>query len=265
MRLCSIASGSSGNCIYVGSDRTHLLIDAGISKKRIEDGLRELGIAGESLCGILVTHEHSDHIQGLGVFSRKYKIPIYATRGTIQGIRDYKNLGKMPEGLLREIEVDRQFELGDLSVEAFAISHDANEPSGYRISGGEHSVAVATDLGVYDDYTVSKLQNLDAIVLEANHDIHMLEVGSYPYYLKQRVLGRQGHLSNELSGRLLCDILHKNLKYVLLGHLSKENNYSELAYETVKMEVKMSEIPYQPEDFGMEVAKRDALSRIITI
>ena len=155
--------------------------------------------------------------------------------------------------------------LGDLSVEAFAISHDANEPSGYRIEQGDHSVAVATDLGIYDEYTVSKLQNLDAVLLEANHDIHMLEVGSYPYYLKQRVLGKRGHLSNELSERLLCDILHDNLKYVLLGHLSKENNYSELAYETVKMEVLLSDVPYKPGDFRMEVAKRDMPSDIITV
>ena len=147
----------------------------------------------------------------------------------------------------------------------FAISHDANEPSGYRIEQGGQSVAVATDLGIYDEYTVSKLQNLDAVLLEANHDIHMLEVGSYPYYLKQRVLGNRGHLSNELSGRLLCDILHENLKHVLLGHLSKENNYSELAYETVKMEVLLSDVPYKPGDFRMEVARRDVPSDIITV
>ena len=106
---------------------------------------------------------------------------------------------------------------------------------------------------------------MDAVLLEANHDIHMLEVGSYPYYLKQRVLGNRGHLSNELSGRLLCDILHENLKHVLLGHLSKENNYSELAYETVKMEVLLSDVPYKPGDFRMEVARRDMPSDIITV
>ena len=134
MRLCSIASGSSGNCIYVGSDHTHLLIDTGISKKRIEEGLKNLEIKGEELDGILLTHEHSDHIQGLGVFSRKYGIPVYATPGTIRGVREYKKLGEIPDGLFREIDVDQKFTLGDLSVEAFAISHDANEPSGYQSS-----------------------------------------------------------------------------------------------------------------------------------
>ncbi len=127
------------------------------------------------------------------------------------------------------------------------------------------SVAVATDLGIYDEYTVSKLKSLDAVLLEANHDIHMLEVGSYPYYLKRRVMGDKGHLSNELSGRLLCDILHDNLKHILLGHLSKENNYAKLAYETVKLEVTLSDNIYKGEDLDMAVARRDMISEIITV
>ena len=265
MRMCSIASGSSGNCIYVGSDDTHLLVDTGISKKRIEEGLKTLELKGEDLDGILITHEHSDHIQGLGVFSRKYEIPIYGTPGTIRGIRDYKNLGKMPEGLYHEIQVDKEFKLGDIDVHPFAISHDANEPSGYRIENGKKSVAVATDLGVYDDYTVEHLSDLNAVVLEANHDIHMLEVGPYPYPLKRRVMGDKGHLSNELSGKLLCDILHDDLQYVVLGHLSKENNYEELAYETVKLEISIGDNPYKGDDIPMMVAKRDQVSDIITL
>ena len=239
MRLCSIASGSSGNCIYVGSDRTHLLVDTGISKKRIEEGLKELEIKGKELDGILITHEHADHIQGLGVFSRKYEIPIYGTPGTIRGIRDYKNLGKMPEGLYHEIQVDKEFKLGDIDVHPFAISHDANEPSGYRFEQDGKKIAVATDLGKYD--------------------------GPYPYYLKQRVLGDRGHLSNELSGRLLCDILHNNLQSVLLGHLSKENNYEELAYETVRLEVTLGQNPYKGDEIPIAVAKRDQVSAVIEV
>ena len=265
MRLCSIASGSSGNCIYVGSDQTHLLVDTGISKKKIDAGLKELDIKGDELKGILITHEHSDHIQGLGVFSLKYEIPIYATPGTIAGIRSYGPLGKMPEGLLNPIHTDESFTLGDITIDPFRISHDANEPSGYRMNCGGKSVAVATDLGIYDEYTVEKLQNLDAVLLEANHDIHMLEVGSYPYYLKRRVMGDKGHLSNELSGRLLCDILHDNLKHIVLGHLSKENNYAKLAYETVKLEVTLGDNDYRGEDLDMAVANRDMISEIITV
>lgn len=263
MRLCSIASGSSGNCIYVGSDSTHLLVDTGISKKRIEESLTELEVKGEELKGILVTHEHSDHIQGLGVFCRKYEVPIYATKGTIAGICACKTLGKMPKGLFHEISSDEKFDIGDLTVKPFAISHDANEPTGFRIEHEEKSVAVATDLGIYDDYIVENLQGLDAVVLEANHDIHMLEVGPYPYPLKRRVLGDHGHLSNELSGRLLCKILHDNMKYVVLGHLSRENNFPELAYETVKLEVTMGNTPFNGNDIPLMVADRDQMSKIL--
>lgn len=265
MRLCSIASGSSGNCIYVGSANTHLLVDTGISKKKIEAGLRELDIKGEELDGILITHEHSDHIQGLGVFSRKYGVPVYATPGTIRGIEGYTALGRIPEGLLHPIAIDESFMLGDITIDPFQISHDANEPSGYRMDCGGKSVAVATDLGSYDEYTVSKLQNLDAVLLEANHDIHMLEVGSYPYHLKRRVMGDKGHLSNEVSGRLLCDILHDKLKHIVLGHLSKENNYARLAYETVKLEVTLGNNVYKGEELDMRVANRDMVSDILMV
>ncbi len=265
MRLCSIASGSSGNCIYVGDDHTHLLVDTGISKKRVEAGLNVLEIRGEELKGILITHEHSDHIQGLGVFSRRYKIPIYATKGTIEGIKKCDSLGKLPGGILHEIRIDEKFCLGGLKISPFAISHDANEPCGYRIESDNKAAAVVTDLGTYDEYTVDNLKNLNAVVLEANHDLHMLEVGPYPYPLKRRVMGDRGHLSNELSGRLLCDILHDELQSVVLGHLSRENNYAELAYETVKLEVTMGDNPYRGEEIPIIVAKRDAISDIITL
>lgn len=265
MKLCSIASGSSGNCIYVGGSDTNILIDVGISKKRIEEGLKEIGVSCESLDGILVTHEHSDHIQGLGVFSRKYKVPVYATEGTIRGIEAYKGLGKMPEGLLRPVKIDETFSLGSLSIRPFAISHDAIEPSGFRVEEDEKTIAVVTDLGVYDEYIVENLKDVNALVLEANHDIHMLEVGPYPYPLKRRVMGNRGHLSNELSGRLLCDILHDNLQCVMLGHLSKDNNYESLAYETVKLEVTLGDNPYNGDDIQIMVAKRDEVSEVVEV
>lgn len=265
MRICSIASGSSGNCTYIGGEHTNFLVDTGISKKRIEEGLKELDVKGEELDGIFITHEHVDHIQGLGVFSRKYGIPIYATPGTIRGIQNYSGLGKMPEGLLNEIRADEPFVMKDTMIRPFRISHDANEPTGFRFEEKGKAVAVATDLGIYDEYIIRNLSNLDAVLLEANHDIHMLEVGGYPYYLKQRVMGNKGHLSNELSGRLLCAILHDNLKQVILGHLSKENNYEELAYETVKLEVTLGENPYKGEDIPIMVARRDRLSQAVSV
>ena len=265
MRLCSIASGSSGNCIYVGSDNAHVLVDAGISGKRITQGLNSLDLTGEDIDGILVTHEHSDHIQGLGVIVRKYHIPIYATGGTVDAMSRMKSLGKMPDGIFREIREDEPFVIKDMTINPFTISHDAVQPVGYRLECGEQSVGIATDLGKYNDYIIGHLQNLDALLLEANHDIRMLQVGKYPYYLKQRILGDRGHLSNENAGRLLCRLLHDNLKAVFLGHLSRENNYEELAYETVCSEVTLGDNPYKSRDFRIQVAKRDCISDVITV
>ena len=175
MDFCSIASGSSGNCIYVGSDQTSVLIDTGISRKRIVDGLHEIDRKPEELKGILITHEHSDHIKGLGVMSRKYHIPIYATAGTIDGIRNSTSLGQIDEDLFHTIRADGKFQIEDLEVEPFAISHDAAEPVAYRLDNGEKSVAVVTDLGYYDEKIVSHLKDLDGVLLESNHDIHMLD------------------------------------------------------------------------------------------
>ena len=265
MRLCSIASGSSGNCIYVGSDCAHVLIDAGISGRRVEAGLNSLELTGRDLDGILITHEHSDHIKGLGVLARKYGIPIYATGGTVDAMVRSSSLGKIPEGVFREIREDEPFLIKDLVINPFTIPHDAAQPVGYRLECGEHSVGIATDLGKYNEYIIENLQNLDALLLEANHDIRMLQVGRYPYYLKQRIMGDRGHLSNENAGQLLCRLLHDNLKAVFLGHLSKENNYEELAYETVCSEVTMGDNPYKSKDFKIQVAKRDYISETVTV
>lgn len=265
MRLCSIASGSSGNCVYVGTDHTHVLVDAGISGRRVEKGLNELDLTGKDLDAILVTHEHSDHIQGLGVLARKYGVPIYTTGGTVDAMTRSKSLGKLPEGIFHEILEDESFEIKDLTIHPFTIPHDAAQPVGYRFSCGDKSMAVATDLGKYTEYIIENLQNLDALLLEANHDIRMLQVGKYPYYLKQRILGDRGHLSNENAGRLLCRLLHDNMKGILLGHLSKENNYEELAFETVCSEITLGENPYRSGDFRIQVAGRDCLSEVITV
>ncbi len=265
MRLCSIASGSSGNCIYVGSETTHLLIDVGISGKRTECGLNSLGISGRELDGILVTHEHADHISGLGVLARKYGIPIYATAGTIRAICDCRSVGEIDRELFCEVEPDKKLFIKDLTVNPMAISHDAASPVAYRIGYGNQKIGVCTDLGVYNDYTVECLKGLDAVLLEANHDVNMLQVGPYPYYLKQRILGDRGHLSNENSGRLLSRILHDKLQTIILGHLSKENNLPELAYEAVRMEITMGDNPYNANDFQIQVASRSRVSPVIFV
>lgn len=265
MRMVSIASGSSGNCIYIGSDHTHLLVDAGISNKRIEQGLNDIGIKGSELDGVLITHEHSDHVKGLGFLARKHGVPIYSTRETLEEIKTMKSLGDYPEELLRPVAHDVDFFIGDLEIKPFKISHDAANPVAYRVQEGKKSVAVATDMGNYSQYTIDRLQGLDAILLESNHDVKMLEAGPYPYYLKKRILGEYGHLSNDNAGRLLSCVLHDNLKHIFLGHLSKENNYEELAYETVKLEIAESDTPYHSSDFPITVARRDAVSEIVTV
>ncbi len=257
MKLCSIASGSSGNCIFAGSENTGILIDAGISGKRIEAGLNSIDRKTAEIDGIFVTHEHIDHIAGLGVLARRYGIPIYTTEGTYQAVLQTKSVGKMPEGLFRPVAPDVDVQVGDMTVRPFSISHDAADPVGYRLESGGSTAAVATDMGFYNDYITDHLKNLDALLLESNHDIRMLEVGSYPYRLKQRILGRRGHLSNEAAGQLLCEVLHDNLKHIVLGHLSRENNYPSLAYETVCSEVTMGDNPWKSGDFHITVAKRD--------
>ena len=214
LELCSIASGSSGNCICV-------------------------------------THEHIDHIAGLGVMARRYHIPIYATKATIGAIKCTKSVGNIDDELFHPVEAGVDFTIGDIEFEPLHISHDAADP--------------VADLGTYDDALVSKLQNLDGLLLEANHDINMLQTGAYPYPLKRRIMGDSGHLSNERSGQLLCELLHDKFGSVILGHLSKENNYEKLAYEAVRLEVTMGDNPYKASDFPMYVAKRDRASDRIAV
>lgn len=265
MDLCSIASGSSGNCIYAASDTTKLLIDTGVSKKRVEEGLERLLVRPEELSGILITHEHSDHIKGLGVMSRRYKLPIYATSGTIDAIRRMNCLGAIDSDLFVPVADAHPFFLGDVRVIPIAISHDAAEPVAYRLECEGKQMAVITDLGTYDADIVDRLQHLDALLLESNHDVRMLQVGSYPYYLKQRILGNKGHLSNDSSAHLLCSLLHDGMKQVLLGHLSQENNMEELALETVRQETNAYCGERNLHMPSIDVAHRDRTSRFVTV
>ncbi len=263
MKFCSIASGSSGNCIYAGSSGTSLLIDAGVSGKRIEAGLRDIDLTTTDIDGILVTHEHSDHIKGLGVLARRYGIPVYGTEGTLRAVRESGSVGKISDELLKVIRADEEFVIGDLTITPFAVSHDAAEPVGYRIGHNGKSCAVATDMGCYSDYIISKLKGLDVLLIEANHDVRMLEAGRYPYYLKRRILGEKGHLSNETCGRLLGKVLHDGISQIFLGHLSRENNYEELAFETVSDEVTLGDNPYRSGDFKISIAHRDVPSEAV--
>lgn len=269
MRITAIASGSSGNCIYVGSESTHLLVDAGISGKRIQEGVNKLDIDMTDIDGILVTHEHIDHIAGLGVLARKYGIPIYTSKKTKEVILKNSQVGKIDESLFNEVNADNRFSIKDIIVNPMHISHDAADPLAYRLSYGDKKIGIATDLGNFDDYTVESLKNMDVLFLEANHDVNMLQVGPYPYPLKQRILSDKGHLSNERAGQLLSHLMHDNLKSVFLGHLSKENNLPELAYEAVRVEVTLmnenrNDNVISMNDIDMYVAKRSELSEVVS-
>ncbi len=264
MRICSIASSSSGNCIYVGSSDTHILIDSGISGKKLKAGLDMIGVNPESIDGILITHEHSDHIKGLGVVSRKYNIPIYTSELTWEKITTSGLTGIIDTNLFNKISPDCDFTIKDLIIHPFSISHDAVQPLCYTLSKDKKKISIATDLGCYDSYITEKLKNSNVLFIESNHDIEMLKSGDYPYYLKKRILSDKGHLSNVMSGKLICELLHENLQYIILGHLSRENNHPDTAHETVKAGLTANEQMYI-RNIQLIVSEREEITGMITI
>jgi len=260
LKFCAIASGSSGNSVFVGTKHTKVLIDAGLSGKRITEGLASLNITGEAIDALFITHEHTDHIKGVGVFSRKFDIPIYATIGTWEAIEN--QIGKIAPKNKRFVYEEEPCVINDVCLCPFSIPHDAKQPVGYSIEAENHKITIATDLGHITDDIKQKLFGSKILLLEANHDVNMLETGSYPYLLKRRILSDKWHLSNELSGRLLAEIFHNGLKYIFLGHLSKENNFAELAYETVKLEIASK---YKGNEIPVQVARRDMPSQMVLV
>ena len=241
MQLYSIASGSSGNCIYAGDDTRGFLVDVGTSFKKVREGLSQQGLSLDHLEGILITHEHSDHIAGLGALLRKNPLPVYATADTIERIWEKCNMNNIEPELFHSIRSGEEFSVSDYRIKPFHISHDAVDPVCYTLKKDGTKLAIATDMGVYDDSIIENLSDCDVVLLEANHDINLLQVGPYPYSLKMRILGDRGHLSNDASARLIREILHRGLKTVVLGHLSEQNNFPELAYNTVSYELESSE------------------------
>jgi len=232
MIFCSLYSGSSGNSIFVSENNTKILIDAGLPGKKIDEALKAIGQKAEELNGIFITHEHGDHIKGVGVLSRKYDIPIFANDKTWSAMES--SIGKIKEDNIKIIDRRSTVEVGDLAIKSFAIPHDAIAPVGYTIAGRNKRVSVATDLGIFTEEIHDNIKDSDSILLECNHDINMLKYGPYPYILKRRILSEVGHLSNEDCGKALINIAKCGYgKRILLGHLSKTNNHPDLALQTV--------------------------------
>jgi phosphoribosyl 1,2-cyclic phosphodiesterase len=228
MECATLFSGSSGNCIYVGTEKTKVLVDAGFSGKRIVEALNEINIDIKEIQALMVTHEHIDHIKGLGVLSRRYDIPIYASPKTWQ---ELACIGKVAEYNKREFEYG--LEIGDLKVDFFKTNHDAVQPVGMVFYHRDLRVGIATDTGCITSGIKKALAGADAIIFEANHDEEMLVKGPYPYHLKKRIAGDRGHLSNRAAGEALTGIITGDTRHVILAHLSAVNNTPRLAYQAV--------------------------------
>ena len=258
-QLATIASGSTGNCIVMIAGEERFLIDVGISGKKVLEGLEALDIDPSTLKGIFVTHEHSDHVKGVGIVSRKLNLPIYAPRATWQVMEDANMLGKIEGANKQPFDKGDRLIFGELEVIPYGIYHDSVDPVGYIFLYKGKKIVVATDLGKVDKGILKHFEKADGILLEFNHDVHMLEVGAYPYALKKRILGDYGHLSNDLAGKVLGHIYHEDLKWVMLGHLSKDNNLPELAYLTAKEVLEEKSVTIG-EDIIVTVAHRECIT-----
>ncbi|MDP2983824.1 MAG: MBL fold metallo-hydrolase [Candidatus Latescibacter sp.] len=229
MKICLLGSGSKGNCLYMESHGAAVIIDQGFSHIEVMSRLASRGLDEGRIRGILLTHEHEDHIRGAGITARKLGIPVYATPGTLSG---RKNIFTGEESLI-PIESGRSFKIGALEFHPFSVSHDARDPVQYCISSGNTKVSVATDLGYVSTLVEQRLRGSHLVVVESNHDVEMLKKGSYPWELKQRILSRTGHLSNRNAAELLFNLCREEPLQAVLAHLSEENNRADIAEREV--------------------------------
>ncbi len=235
LRLMSLSSGSTGNAVVIGWDGGFVLADAGISYKGLTERLCRLGLCLEDCRGLLLTHEHIDHVSGLPTLLRKHpQLPVCCSAGCFEGLSQLSMFSRLPKGNFRLIKAGEIFSLGELDFLPIATSHDAREPLAFRGSSRWGDLALVTDLGIFPPSLAEQLQGLSLLYLEANHDEHLLEMGPYPYPLKLRIRSEKGHLSNEAAGKALTSLWGPELKAVLLAHLSQKNNYPPLALETVR-------------------------------
>ncbi len=255
-------SGSSGNAVFVGEGEDRILVDAGVSCARIVKELDQIGVNPETLKAILITHEHSDHTAAAGILSRKFDLPIYATEGTWNGMAD--KVGAVQSKNIRIIDARQDFYIGKIGVCPFSIPHDASDPCGYSFYAGNLKASIATDIGCIREGWMNAAANSDILLLEANYDEDMLKAGKYPYVLKKRILGRSGHLSNDDAGRAAVQLAARGCKNIILGHLSKENNFPELAGQTVRLALNEAGcVPGQ--DVNLSIARRDGFSGLFSV
>ncbi|MFD2045665.1 MBL fold metallo-hydrolase [Ornithinibacillus salinisoli] len=231
LRFSVLASGSSGNAFYVESDQEKILVDAGLSGKQLDRLFHDVDVDPSALSGILVTHEHSDHIKGLGIIARKYNLPIYANERTWRAMD--RSLGKLTVDQKFYFGMEEVKTFGDLEIESFGVSHDAAEPMFYVFRHDGKKVALVTDLGYVSERIKKTVEDADAYIFEANHDVEMLRMGRYPWNVKRRILGDSGHVSNEDCGLALADIIGNRTKRIYLAHLSQDNNMKDLARMSV--------------------------------
>jgi phosphoribosyl 1,2-cyclic phosphodiesterase len=219
LNFCSLYSGSSGNSLFVESSNTKLLIDAGVSSKKIENALIDINVDPSSLDGILITHEHLDHVQGLGTFSKKFNLPVFVNQETLDAMPKQKD--KIASNNIKTFKISDKFSIGDLDIKPFSIPHDAANPCGFNIWEDNKKISIATDIGHMTNDILKQLEESLFIMLEANYDPEVLRCSSYPFALKSRIAGPTGHLSNEMAGKTISHLLDSGLKNAMLGHLSK--------------------------------------------
>ena len=229
-----LASSSTGNSFYVETPQKRFLIDAGLTGKKITSLLAEIDRKPENLDAIFITHEHSDHIKGVGVLARRYNLDVYANEKTWQMIDERNMIGKLDLAQKHIFERGKTLTLGDIDIESFGVSHDAVEPQFYRLMKDNKSFVVLTDTGYVSDRMAGIIENADGYLIESNHDVEILRSGAYPWSLKQRILSDKGHLSNEDGAGTMIRTIGNRTKKIYLGHLSKENNIKELAHMTME-------------------------------
>ena len=262
LRFAPLFSGSSGNAIYVGCGDTHILVDAGLSGTRITNELAKIGIHPSQLNAILVTHEHTDHTQGVGILSRKYHLPVYATEGTWDGMAG--KIGNVDAHKRCELIPEQDFYIGEMNVLPFATPHDANQPVGFSFETSGGKFCIATDLGCIRKGWMNRISGADAVLLESNYDPDMLKAGSYPYELKRRILSNRGHLCNDDAGACALELVKNGAKHIVLGHLSKENNFPELARRCCE-DALMAGGVIPGVDVRVDVASRDGVTGIFGV